>query len=757
MLITQTEGIVGSKFADNAVSQIVPGDKGLIGDGNENWLIGGSGDDFLKGYGGNDVIVGDSIRLDVLDGHWHKSYDVAGNDVLNQDSTGLLQTAEVGPGFGLHFTDLLTSRPNWTFGADGGTAGTGDTVVYTGNRSDYTVTQLFYNTVTHLNVAVAIPGTTVTLYKIVDDRAGSPDGTDLVTGVESFKFANVMLTETQLLSHAPSDIVWNGVVPGDSALPNTTTTKHIADLTTVDADSSSFTYTWLSGAGFSINAVDAATAAVNRIGSNMTAGQTYSLSVRSSDGLLYRDETFTIVTGTSAANTINLSANTNDVVVYALGGNDTVTGGSGNDTLYGQAGNDTLNGGLGSDVLYGGGGNDTLNGGPGADFMDGGAGNDTYVVDNASDSIVDSAGTDTIQTTLSGYSLISLPAIENLTFTGAGDFNGTGNAANNIITGGAGNDILTGGGGNDTLNGGAGSDLAVFSAAVGNYSFGLSGSNLTVTDTRGGSPDGTDTLIGFQGDSIQFGSELYTLVYGTNAADGTAASPLNGTSGNDVIIGLNGNDYLAGGGGDDLLIGGNGTDTAVFAGPLDNFDFSLNGAGQVVVHDHVGSGGFDTLISIEAVRFNAQQLSLVAGSAGDNNFIGTSAAQLFFGGGGADHFNFGPATNTANGDVIIDFTDHTGLAGDRDVIDLSAIDAHSGAGIFNGNQAFTFIDKSGMAAMATPGYSGADHLGQLVYYKDSATLHYLLAGNTTGNDNSEFVIDLGLLHKDLTGGVDLIL
>jgi hypothetical protein len=58
--------------------------------------------------------------------------------------------------------------------------------------------------------------------------------------------------------------------------------------------------------------------------------------------------------------------------------------------------------------------------------------------------------------------------------------------------------------------------------------------------------------------------------------------------------------------------------------------------------------------------------------------------------------------------------------------------------------------------MAGPGYSGADHLGQLVYYLDSGTGHYMLAGNTTGSDASEFVIDMGITIKHLTAGVDIV-
>ena len=58
--------------------------------------------------------------------------------------------------------------------------------------------------------------------------------------------------------------------------------------------------------------------------------------------------------------------------------------------------------------------------------------------------------------------------VEILTYTGTGNFTGTGNAANNLITGNIGDDNLAGSGGNDTLLGAAGNDS--LSGAAGNDS-----------------------------------------------------------------------------------------------------------------------------------------------------------------------------------------------------------------------------------------------------------------------------------------------
>jgi Ca2+-binding RTX toxin-like protein len=82
------------------------------------------------------------------------------------------------------------------------------------------------------------------------------------------------------------------------------------------------------------------------------------------------------VATTDHADSVNASADTNGVAIFANGGDDSVIGGSGADTLYGHAGDDRLFGGAGNDKVFGGSGNDTLFGGDGNDSLLGGAGND---------------------------------------------------------------------------------------------------------------------------------------------------------------------------------------------------------------------------------------------------------------------------------------------------------------------------------------------------------------------------------------------
>lgn len=65
-------------------------------------------------------------------------------------------------------------------------------------------------------------------------------------------------------------------------------------------------------------------------------------------------------------------------VAVLLDGRDTLSGGAGEDLVYGNQGDDLIDGGGGDDILYGGQGNDRLTGGEGDDTLYGGAGGDFF-------------------------------------------------------------------------------------------------------------------------------------------------------------------------------------------------------------------------------------------------------------------------------------------------------------------------------------------------------------------------------------------
>ena len=132
-------------------------------------------------------------------------------------------------------------------------------------------------------------------------------------------------------------------------------------------------------------------------------------------------------------------------------------GNSINNILLGNSKNNQLSGLEGNDTLYGGIGHDTLDGGLGVDILDGGVGNDTYYMDDLGDNIINetsTSGTDSVFSSVT-YSLNN-KYLENLSLTGTGNINATGNSLNNILTGNSANNTLIGAEGNDSLDGGLG-------------------------------------------------------------------------------------------------------------------------------------------------------------------------------------------------------------------------------------------------------------------------------------------------------------
>jgi serralysin len=127
---------------------------------------------------------------------------------------------------------------------------------------------------------------------------------------------------------------------------------------------------------------------------------------------------------------------------------------------------------------------------------------------------------------------------------------------------------------------------------------------------------------------------------------------------------------------------------------------------------------------------------LLLGLNGNDTLTGGGGADVMVGGAGTDRFVF-TAANSANGDAITDFHALSEVGAAHDIIDVSGIDAN---GNLPGNGTFTY---GGETAAFTA-------RGQLIYYLDSGSGHYMLAGNTDANSaTAEFQIDLGATHKNL--------
>ena len=256
-----------------------------------------------------------------------------------------------------------------------------------------------------------------------------------------------------------------------------------------------------------------------KIGANFTS---------TSDAQIVNIENITL----TAASTLNLSNQTEGFTITGSAGIDSITAGSGNDTIVGAQNDTLLDGGAGTDTLNVGAnftstsdaqianienvtltasgltlnlsnqtegftitalsGANIITGGSGADTIHGGTGNDT-IVGAQNDILLDGgAGTDTLNVgaNFTSTSDAQIVNIENVTLTASvtldlsnqtEGFNITGSSGADTIIGGSGNDTITGGAGADTMTGGAGADRFVINTGDSTATIGGSNNAGTIT------------------------------------------------------------------------------------------------------------------------------------------------------------------------------------------------------------------------------------------------------------------------------------
>ena len=170
-----------------------------------------------------------------------------------------------------------------------------------------------------------------------------------------------------------------------------------------------------------------------------------------------------------------MSGGAGDDTMFGMSGNDRMDGGAGNDRMWGNSGNDLIAGGAGNDDLRGGSGNDELHDGDGDDQVRGDSGNDILVAGEGNDAYVGGSGFDTVDFSnakggvkvdlhahsASGMGSDKLDGIEAVVGSSFADWI-KGDKGANAIAGGAGDDTIRGLGGADKLAGGAGADTFVW-------------------------------------------------------------------------------------------------------------------------------------------------------------------------------------------------------------------------------------------------------------------------------------------------------
>lgn len=213
-----------------------------------------------------------------------------------------------------------------------------------------------------------------------------------------------------------------------------------------------------------------------------------------------------------------------------------------------------------------------------------------------------------------------------------------GEAGNDTLLGGDGNDILTGGLGDDFIDGGSGIDRFVMT-------------NAGAVDLRQAAAQNTgsgfDTIInvehvqGSTGDDIIIGSGV--------------ANTLIGGFGNDRLSSGGGNDILNGGSGNDTLDGGTGADTAVFALGRSAYTVSYEGAGIVIDGE-----GRDILSSIEVLQFADGIYDVVNGAVSEHarrTVTGNANGETLQGGGSNDTISGLAGNDLLRGDGGSDLLD----------------------------------------------------------------------------------------------------
>ena len=299
----------------------------------------------------------------------------------------------------------------------------------------------------------------------------------------------------------------------------------------------------------------------------------------------------------------------------------------------------------------------SIGGGLGITF-EGGAGDDVYNVATTGVKIIeqDNGGFDELRSSATTATLD--PFVEKLTYTGTGNFTGTGNAQNNIMVGGAGNDTLIGGDGADQLFGGAGKDVASYEDSKTAITFNLMtwehtgiaagdtyvdietirGTGLNDIFYGGTSVMGVDGFGGQDLVSYELSANAVTIDLTTNANAGDAAGDtfaniefFQGSNFDDILSGSRLTDVFIGGLGADVIDGRDGQDTAMY--------ITSTSAVNINLLTNINQGGDaqgDVLHNIERV-VGSHFDDTLTGDAGVNYLEGGLGDDVIYGGDGNDY------------------------------------------------------------------------------------------------------------------------
>ena len=226
----------------------------------------------------------------------------------------------------------------------------------------------------------------------------------------------------------------------------------------------------------------------------------------------------------------------------AESGGDSITGGSGNDIIFGDA--------VYTDTLAT---SQGLTSNPGSGFQV------FRDLENGKGTTTGWTRTNTLAYIAANHEVLSTESLTSSGGRAGGNDTISGGDGNDIIYGQEGDDLIYGEGGNDTISGGSGRDTMEGGAGDDTYVVGSPGDVVTEISSTGG----VDRVLSSV--SYTIGSNVENLALsGTFNIDATGNSldnVISGNAANNMLSGMGGNDTLDGGSGNDTLAGGAGSDS----------------------------------------------------------------------------------------------------------------------------------------------------------------------------------------------------
>jgi Ca2+-binding RTX toxin-like protein len=592
-------GTAGSLGGDGNYLSGEAGNDTLRGREGSDWLSGGDGTDLLDGGGGDDILAGGGGQGDDLKGgHGDDQYLVRIGDGADEadEVAGAAPVSTLAGGTGDVLRDrakLLIAeiwRRNW--------AGTNEEAEAVGTASVATV---------------------------------SAGGEDAIVFGPGIGMGDIKLVRSQTAEEAAAKaLVDSGATVGDATrtLAKRTTGPHLVVKVTATQI----------GANGTISEFET--------GTQITVKDWFVNTLKRVEWLKFADgnevrigdiENFII--GTSGNDIINGTAG-NDFAWGGEGndhirlgdGNDIGNGGSGDDAVWGDGDRDLVIGGIGRDKLYGGASDDVLSGDAGDDDLSGDEGHDILSGGRGNDRLAGGAGRDTIKfargdgrdtivaeqptavapdATADDWSYVwkyGDGAFDKSLLNMEGHFQWFDGAdgrelkyyvgqpvevysASDAIEFGLDIDIQ------DIALTRLGTDLVLVIGSENAEDTSLASARDTITISNWYAASGdpavprpVDRIAFYNTGILDLEKGNWTLIAGTDAADGTPAAAFAGTGGSDWITGGGGDDVIDGLGGDDIL-NGNGGDDDIRGG--EGSDVLYGGAGDDVL---AGGGGLEDVL-----------------------------------------------------------------------------------------------------------------------------------------------------------------